>query len=389
MSTLSEAIKRYYVREGNRITFRDSRSLNQLAFAMWEWLGCQQIDPSVLSRVLKGERLFTGSQLKAFCVLLSLSKNEEQNLFSCLHHDLNVSLEPYLNTTNISSSLAREVVYELTNDAFVMFYHGEYEALNEKAEIIKELANILRGDSETEEALGRNMYLKGRMILIDILPSLSVPCVRPIAQQLLKMSRNSHSQLLRGYSHALLSDAYYAAGGYSDSSVKYELYRTSIKHAKMASNNLPNNDRECLSALRSMAASACYIHDSDTVMYVLERVRHILPLQPEDNYASILHLCATLSKALVASSSQIPDPFSIQILAERYFPRSLTHTGIYEISTIKENVETLLLLKSQDKGYLERQIKQGIDLTTKYDFPRHERHFSKLLRTLYSIPTYE
>jgi hypothetical protein len=380
MSTLSEAIKRYYVREDRRIAFKDNRSLNQLALAMWEHLGNQQIDPSVLSRVLKGERLFTGPQLKAFCDLLSLPKNEEETLFACLRQDLSCSLEPYLNTTRVSSSLARQVIHELTTDAFVMFYNGEYDALNKKYELVKELANALTDDNQTDDALGLNLYLKGRIGIIDIQPSLSLPYIRPIVKQLLKMSKNNHSQLLFGYAHALLSDAYYVAGGYSDSSKKYKFYRTSIRHAKMASDSLPSTDRECLSALRSMAAGASYMHDPDAALYVLGKVRRIVPLQPENNYASVLHLCATLSKALAAS--HIRDPFSIQKLAERYFTHDLTHTGIYEVSTIREDVEALLLLKSRDRAHLEQKLKQGIELATKHNFPHHRQHLSKLLRAL-------
>lgn len=373
-------MKKYYVREGNRIAFKKSRSLNQLALEMWEWLGYQQIDASVLSRVLRGERLFTGRQLKAFCTLLSLSKAEEQNLFSCLHHDLSASLEPYLTSACVSSSLAREIVHELTSDAFVMFYHGEYDALDEKYVLVNELTSALSRDSQTEEALGRNLYLKGRTGLIDILPSRSLPYIRPIIKQLLRLSQSSHSQLLFGYAHALLSDAYYVAGGYSGSSTKYEFYKTSIRHAKIASDNLPSSDRECLSALRSMAAGACYTNDPDIAMYVLEKVRLIIPRQPESNYASVLHLCATLGKALAASRA--PDPFLAQKLAEHYFIHDQTHTGIYEISTIRENVETLLLLKSQDRNYLEQKLKRGIDLAVRHNFPRHKRHLSKLLRAI-------
>lgn len=87
MSDLSEALQKYYSREGKRVLFRNNCSLNQLAMAMWEQLGFHQIDSSVLSRVLKGERLFTTPQLKVFCKLLTLSRKEEEYLFACLQQD--------------------------------------------------------------------------------------------------------------------------------------------------------------------------------------------------------------------------------------------------------------------------------------------------------------
>lgn len=63
-------------------------TLNQLAMEMWERLGYGGVDASVLSRVLKGERLFTFKQLKIFCDTLSLSRQDYLTLRECLFIDL-------------------------------------------------------------------------------------------------------------------------------------------------------------------------------------------------------------------------------------------------------------------------------------------------------------
>lgn len=63
-------------------------TLNQLALEMWERLGYQGVDPSVLSRVLKGERLFTFRQLEVFCETLSLSGRVHLSLRECLYVDM-------------------------------------------------------------------------------------------------------------------------------------------------------------------------------------------------------------------------------------------------------------------------------------------------------------
>lgn len=52
-------------------------TLNQLALEMWERLGYREIDASVISRVLKAERLFTSKQLKIFCSILKLDSKLE------------------------------------------------------------------------------------------------------------------------------------------------------------------------------------------------------------------------------------------------------------------------------------------------------------------------
>lgn len=56
---------------------------------MWEKLGYQSIDPSVLSRVLQGKRFFTPKQLEVFCLCLGLARAQRQQLFEALRYDRN------------------------------------------------------------------------------------------------------------------------------------------------------------------------------------------------------------------------------------------------------------------------------------------------------------
>lgn len=86
--TLSKALQKYYTRKGNRLIFSNGMTLNQLAWEMWERLGYREIDPSVLSRVLKGQRLFTLKQLGVFCGVLSLKEKNRGELQNCLAVDL-------------------------------------------------------------------------------------------------------------------------------------------------------------------------------------------------------------------------------------------------------------------------------------------------------------
>jgi hypothetical protein len=366
------------------VLFRNGQSLNQLALSMWERLGFQQIDASVLSRVLKGERLLTAPQLKAFCRLLGLSKKEEDYLFACLQQDYDARLDLYAGTTHISSSLAEGLIKELTKNAFETFYRGDYDTLDRRYELIQQLADFYllsnRDEKMIGEAVGLNLYLKGRTIANGELPSRAIDKVHPIFNQLVKMGQTSHSKLLHGYAHVLLCTAYYLAGGYSDSSIKHRFYSTSIKLAKEAVDNLPENDHESFFALRSMVASASYIHDQATILYVAKRVEEVIPRQPKENYINTLHLSMTLSKGLAATNAS--NPFSIQEFAVNHFNRSLANTGVYEVSAIKEEVDTLLLLKTQDNGYIRRRLKEGLALANEYNFSRQKKYFNKLLRTL-------
>ena len=56
---LSGALTNYLTRNKGKIVFRKGLSLNGLALAMWEQSNACGIDPSILSKVLCGKRLFT------------------------------------------------------------------------------------------------------------------------------------------------------------------------------------------------------------------------------------------------------------------------------------------------------------------------------------------
>ena len=85
---LSKELQKYYTRKGNRIIFANGMTLNQLAWEMWERLGCFGVDPSVLSRVVNGTRVFTRNQLEIFCKLLNSSKKNRNRLFNAFYADL-------------------------------------------------------------------------------------------------------------------------------------------------------------------------------------------------------------------------------------------------------------------------------------------------------------
>lgn len=69
MTDSAKLLKNYYKKEGSKIIFRNGMNLNQLAMEMWEKMGYGGVDASVLSRVLKGERLFSSIQMASFNTL--------------------------------------------------------------------------------------------------------------------------------------------------------------------------------------------------------------------------------------------------------------------------------------------------------------------------------
>lgn len=220
------------------------------------------------------------SQLKTFCQLLRLSQIETNYLRACLQQDYDVRLGLYAGAVRLSSSLAKELILELTKNAFETFYQGDYDALDRKYELVQQLTDpFLLSSSDNKlvgEALGLSLYLRGRTIANGELSSRVIGKIYPIFKQLVKMSQAYHSKLLYSYAHILLCTAYYLAGGYSNSSVKYRFYSASIRSARKAIENLPDDNHESIFALRSMTASACYIQDQETIFYIAKKAREVI-----------------------------------------------------------------------------------------------------------------
>jgi len=87
MSHLSNALHRYYSQEFGHLIFVGEKGVQELSLSMWQELNYSKIDPSVLSRVMQGKRLFTPEQLFVFCKILHLSQTEIEYLFYCLSLD--------------------------------------------------------------------------------------------------------------------------------------------------------------------------------------------------------------------------------------------------------------------------------------------------------------
>ena len=80
MTHLANKLDAFYKKENSKILFKGEITLSEIALSMWEMLGNQAIDASVVSRVIHGKRLFTPSQLEAFIKILQVNEYEAWEL---------------------------------------------------------------------------------------------------------------------------------------------------------------------------------------------------------------------------------------------------------------------------------------------------------------------
>jgi len=385
MTNLSKALELYYRREKNKIIFINNQTLNQLAFTMWEKLGYQQIDGSVISRVISGERLFNALQLNAFCIALNLKKSEEEFLFSCLVEDTNAKNNLASHGFFIPASVGYDLIENLVKDGFRTLSEGKTKNLETKCNLLDTVIHLTNNkiafqNDKMSESIALNLYLKGRVVEGLGLPEDIIRNTLPISKKLFEIARTTKNKAIYAYGLILLSNAYYLTGGYSSSTDKHKFYQSSISLGRKAMENLDDTNNEKLFGLRVMSASASYIKDESTTMQIYATTNQILTKQPLENRVNALHLCGTLSKGLAVCNKK--NPFFLKEKAIEYFNSDLTNTGIYEISSIKVEIDTLIALKSGENKYMTNRIKRGMEIAEQDGFIRHKNYFNTLLANL-------
>jgi hypothetical protein len=297
--------------------------------------------------------------------------------------DLNVRAGLSSTTVEVTPDFALNLAEELTQQASAAYYHGKFDGLENSYALVQRLLVSPSASANLEattigNVVGYNLYLVGRSHSHTTAPSRVLGETYPIFRQLIQMSELYQSNTLRGYAYALLCDAYYIAGGYSTTDSKSPFYDRSIKAAKTAVDSLPSDNPEALFALRVMAASAAYTRDEETLQFVLAKTQQLVPMQTSAGSLNALHLGATLSRGMAAT--KMLNHLSAREFVENYFDKKSIDTGVYEVSLVKEEIEALLLLGSEDREYITTRIKDGADLAARYKLRRHSRYFDRLLK---------
>lgn len=384
MHYLSDGLKKYYKREKSRIIFQNGSSLQEFAITLWEKLGFTQVDISVLSRVLKGERLFTPVQLEAFCEILKLSPSEAAYLFRCLSQDYllkgGVKSPALFESTSVVDTL--DFLDHLVKDTYKTFHNGlgikiQKNCLDIQRYIDKLSAHSLSDVSRDKlyELMATSLYVYGRSMCAHSLPELIFKEVEPIVNQLKSLVQETNNPRIKLCLEVLYGEIYYIAGGYSSAEKSLDYHKHAVKYNMKALKDFPLNDYEKLVALRNGAASANYTNDKDTVLEIIKESENaIFGATPETRIIG-LQLVGTLAKS--AAIFKLPQPTKLKDAALTYYDGDLTGGGVTEISDIKTEIETMQILGNKDVKHLKRLITKGLILAERENLPRHIQSFTK------------
>lgn len=381
MSQLATKLSAYYTRKNNKLIFNNALTLNRLASEMYEQLDYKQIDSSVISRVLKGERLFTVQQLKTFCNVLHINEREQKTLLDTLQADYLRKKGYVPNSRAVVDTL--DVISNLIKEAFLTYYDGRCLPLERLLTIIEDYIEQIsfKDLSESQkskfyELKGFHLYLRGRLIGCTSLSDNVIPQMKRITNDLFTISEISKKTKLSAYANILLSDAYYIAGGYSSDEKKKNLYTKSIEYGKRSLPFFTKTEHDGILAMRNMAASAIYLGDEQTFNSLKKTMEEVIGLQPLENRIYTLQFCSTIAKGEAYFNHK--RPFTLREKGIKHFGTSLQGAGAFAVSDLRAELETLLIMKSQEKRYMKNLLIQGSLLADHEKMARYKEYFDKI-----------
>ena len=387
MTYLAEALKKHYIKQTDKIIFKNKKNLNQLALEMWEDLNFSQIDKSVLSKVLYGKRLFTTRQLEVFCNLLNLTTKEKEELTYSLNKDFckryNIELDAYF----VPKAHYMEVLDHLLDEVYQANYSGRLSDVIRKCEKIELIAQVLIETSppqnieeQTYKILSANLYMKTKSLGAFFKPQEALPQTVNAANTLFSWSKKFDDSFMWCYANILLAHAYYIAGGYTKTNKAKGLYAKSIEHAYKILPYFSIDNRERIFALRLISASASYTKDEEAITFSFAEFNKILLSQPKENDISMYLLAGNLAEG--TAILQKPEPFFYKDKVLNHFGAIILDGNIHETSAIKRDIETYIALGSSDRRTIATLAENGLALANKYNYPRHKKYLTKIISTL-------
>ncbi len=385
---LSQALRQYYSKEANKIVFQNNLSLNKFALAMWERLDFAEVDASVLSRVLRGERLFTPRQLDIFCSILFLDQSKREYLFFCLHRDRCLEYGVSFDTVFLPSLNIHDLFLQLMQSTTRLFYEGKFnDVKNTTSIIVPHLEQLMRQTTDKVadkfmDLLIHALYLHGRALGGQTLSEDAMLHINPIAKKLESFSGITHTKNYNGYFHMLLASIFYVATNYAmfPKSIKMrKLYQEAIKHAQQAFSLLDNDQPEKLFGLRTLIMCSASLHDRTnfesyrSITYKDTCMKEI----PPQYYVMGAHVYHAIARgeALFGLSTATT---TFQQATTR-FGNCMKGKHVFEVADIRSELEMLVALKSKDKKYIKKRAEQGLMLAEELHSLRHVQNINKLL----------
>jgi tetratricopeptide (TPR) repeat protein len=358
---LAKALEKYYSRDGKKIVFANGMTLNQLAWEMWEKLGFTQIDPSVISRVIRGQRQFTSTQLKTFCSLLNLGPQETNKLISDRLQDLYEKygldqLDPQFGFNSVVdyAQMVLPVVKKLRESGF---QNLSYDLSSELIDHLCEKRDFI---SLHPTLLSTVLFEKVAAVL-DTQPArvLQTQTTQPL-KILFQLGKESKNNEIIGLAYYLKGNVYYNLGNHSKS---YLLHQQALKY-------LPRGFYRPFS-LRSYSISSAELGLISESQKAQTQLLAELPEQPLDMKA-VIYEGLVRTNTILKSYPQIYKYMDYNWDIVNQLEAQKGPNWVFrKIQLIRTQTDLALKIPLDHKNYIMKKAKQGLELADKYNFYKY------------------
>lgn len=379
MTALSDSLQSFYKRVGNRIVFQNEMSLNELAWEMWERSSYKGMDPSVLSRILKGERLFSPYQLEVFCMILKISKFDrkllKQKLFSDLSSRFGLNQDFYDKPREGFINLLEEdlkILKFLREKDSPVIVVDWIEKLLEEFHNIYSFISSRDNEKKLLNFLANLLLIQQKCILASNPPTKGYLLVKRKSFEIIKIGKKLNNNDLIGSSFACLGNSLYNDKKY-EKCIKYLL-----KASMLMSTNFQNSIAGV--PLRLAALSMAYLNKKTEY----EKIKNSL-LSNLSSYSCDLQ--GEILEGLGRSEALLKKPRESEkmILASKAaLNNNIKYNGRYQIlrkiQLARTEVESAIYLRQKTNlDYIQKVGREGVKLAEEFSYIKHGKNLKDLM----------
>lgn len=381
MYELRDELANHYVKQGNKYVFHTIFTLNMLAAELWK----DGVDASVLSRILKGERLFNNAQLRSFCGVLNLTKEETEVLFNALQKDY-LSRKGFHIPSSVYSSL--DIIDLLRSDVENVYQARDRGLTNfvmDRASIlIRNIGTIIA--KENKEIYKQELYtLLGEMYSersyasgCSLAPDENMEHVFPLIEKQIELSKltNNVELLIKAKVH--LAFAFYAQGNYQRFKRTTYFYSTSLHFIQEAIALDPKSSRLRLLCWRLVALNSTYLNKKELFLIAQKNINATINDTLDiSGFSFIPWALDSLSRG----QSYFGDAGALKTVekSKEYSKKIDWIDPLREAATIRNELEVLHNLKGKKDTYQLEQAEKGLVLSNSFGFSRYNIYFNDFL----------
>lgn len=372
-TNFAKALQKYYLHKSNKIVFCNQMSLNQLSLAMWERLGFREMDPSILSRVINGKRLFTKKQLQVFCKVLKIRQKDRILLNETLLMETykKFKLIPYSHNFDIFAEVIEDLIEKISEFRLA----GNPHLASELTDILLQETKMVIPNAAYSKQTAKFFDYYARLLLEAYYnKSVFIPRKKmlihqlPLIQEIKELAKNTKRRDHIGLYYFTKGGAYYDQEQYD---LSLPEIKSSLGFIKWPSVKLEATRQKILSL-----AHLNLTNEFDSSLDGLEELTHAKKVKLGDELA--LMDGVGRAQGLLKRTEAIDTLSKVEKI---YFDDKCQE--IYRlIQLIRSQMEVANRIQPKDKNYFEKIGNRGLKLANQHGYKRYATKLKEMLNSV-------